>query len=49
MYNCVESCKEFVRRIVGFLNELSAVVEIDRRYLMCMIELKAVRSLLGEL
>ena len=25
MYNCVESCKEFVRRIVGFLNELSAV------------------------
>ena len=25
MYNCVESSKEFVRRIVGFLNELSAV------------------------
>ena len=25
MYNCVESCKEFVRRIVGFLNELSDV------------------------
>ena len=24
-------------------------MEIDRRYLMCMIELKAVRSLLGEL
>ena len=25
MCNCVESCKVFVRRIVGFLNELSAV------------------------
>ena len=25
MYNCVESCKEFVRRIVGFLNEFRAV------------------------
>ena len=24
-------------------------MEIDRRYLMCMIELRAVRSLLGEL
>ena len=30
MYNCVESCKEFVRRIVR-----------------CLIELRAVRSLLG--
>ena len=25
MCNCVESCKEFVRRIVRFLNELRAV------------------------
>ena len=25
MSNCVESCKEFVRRIVRFLNELRAV------------------------
>ena len=25
MYNSVESCKEFVMRIVGFLNELRAV------------------------
>ena len=24
MSNCVESCKEFVRRIVRFLNELRA-------------------------
>ena len=24
-------------------------MEIDRRYLMCLIELRAVRSLLGEL
>ena len=32
MSNCVESCKEFVSRIVRYLNEL-----------------RAVRSLLGEL
>ena len=25
MSNCVESCKEFVRRIVRFLNELRTV------------------------
>ena len=25
MSNCVESCKEFVRRIVRFLNKLRAV------------------------
>ena len=25
MSNCVESCKEFVRRIVRFLNDLRAV------------------------
>ena len=49
MSNCVESCKECVRRIVRFLNELRAVTKIDRRYLMCLIELRAVRSLLGEL
>ena len=32
MFDSVESCKEFVRRIVG-----------------CLTELRAVRSLLGEL
>ena len=28
MSNCVESCKEFVRRIVRFLNELRAVARL---------------------
>ena len=28
MSNCVESCKEFVRRIVRFLNELRAVLRL---------------------
>ena len=30
MSNCVESCKEFVRRIVMFLNELRAVWRLIR-------------------
>ena len=30
MSNCVESCKEFVRRIVRFLNELRAVWRLIR-------------------
>ena len=30
MSNCVESCKEFVRRIVRFLNDLRAVWRLIR-------------------
>ena len=30
MSNRVESCKEFVRRIVRFLNEFESRMEIDR-------------------
>ena len=30
MSNCVESCKEFVRRIVRFLNELRVVWRLIR-------------------
>ena len=31
MSNCVESCKEFVRRIVRFLNRVESCKEFVRR------------------
>ena len=49
MSNCVESCKEFVRRIVRFLNRVESCKEFVRRIVRCLIELRAVRLLFGEL
>ena len=48
MFDRVESCKEFVRRIVRCLTELRSVRSV-RRIVVCLIKLRAVRSLLGEL
>ena len=45
----MESCKEFVRRIVRYLNEWRAVRSFIRRVVRCLNEWRAVRSLLGEL
>ena len=47
MSDRVESCKEFVRRIVRCLIELR--VEFVGRIVRCLNEWRAVRSLLGEL
>ena len=44
----MESCKEFVRRIVKCLNEWRAP-EFVRRIVRSLIEWRAARSLLGEL
>ena len=44
----MESCKEFVRRIVGSLIEWSCK-EFVRRIVRSQIELRAVRNLLKEL
>ena len=45
----MESCKEFVRRIVRSLTEWRAVGEFVRRIVRCLTEWRAVSSLLGEL
>ena len=44
----MESCKEFVRRIVRSLTSESCK-EFVRRIVRCLTEWRAVRSLLGEL
>ena len=44
----VESCKEFVRRIVRSPIESESCKEFVRRIVRSLIELRAVRSLLGE-
>ena len=45
----VESGKEFVERIVRFLTRVESCKEFVRRIVRCLIEWRAVRSLLGEL
>ena len=44
MFDRVEICKEFVRRIVSCLTELRSVMEFVRRIVFCLIKLRAVRS-----
>ena len=42
MFERVESCKEFVERIVRFLTRVESCKEFVRRIVRCLIECRAV-------
>ena len=49
MSNCVESCKEFVRRIVRCLIVLRALRSLSRRIVRFLNELRVVSRLIGDI